>query len=285
MDNKLLIKYFDRREIVIITKHQKDRVIAPLLEHSFSVKCSVNNKLDTDQFGTFSGEIERVGSPLDNARKKIEAGLENTKYTIGVSSEGSFGPHPLYYFIPGNEEIILYYDKKYDLEVQGYYLTDKTNFAFSSISGNEDLSEFILKAGFPSHGIILKAEKQGKKIIFKELETPGLLVKKAWELLDAGYDVLAETDMRAHRNPTRMEAIGKAAENLVENLKSLCPSCNLPGFTVTEKISGLPCRWCKTPTKGIIKEIATCQKCQYERVIKDFSDQTQDPMYCDICNP
>lgn len=285
MNNELLVKYFDRREIVIITKHQKDRVIAPLLEQSLSVKCSVNSNLDTDQFGTFSGEIERVGSPLDNARKKIEAGLENTKYTIGISSEGSFGPHPLYYFIPGNEEIILYYDKRYDLEVKGYYLTEKTNFAHSSISSFEDLADFILKADFPSHGIILKAENQNKKIIFKELEDLESLEKKVRELMNADFDIQAETDMRAHRNPTRMEAIGKAAENLIKNLKCLCPGCNLPGFTVSEKISGLPCRWCSTPTSGILKEVATCQKCTTQKVVKDHSGKLQDPMFCDHCNP
>ena len=286
MSHEVLKNYFKAREIVIATKHQKEKVIAPLLEQSFFVKCRVDNNLDTDQFGTFSGEVERQGSPLDTARRKIRATLKKESTSLAVASEGSFGPHPQYFFIPGDEELVLFYDQENDLEVKGHHITSDTNFSHSDIHHLSELKEFIAKAGFPSHGIILKAIKNPEPLMyFKEITDVHSLELKVADLLQAGYQVTAETDMRAHRNPTRMKAIEKATEQLAENLKKICPGCQIPGFAVTQHVPGLPCKWCQMPTRGIIKTIAKCQKCGYEKVVTDHSDQYQDPMYCDHCNP
>lgn len=55
---------FTDRKLVIATKHSKETVIAPVLESGCGVKCIVPDDFDTDQLGTFSGEIERQDDPL-----------------------------------------------------------------------------------------------------------------------------------------------------------------------------------------------------------------------------
>ena len=55
---------FQNRQLLIATKHNKERVIAPLLEEALGVTCVVNDTFDTDTLGTFTGEVERTLDPL-----------------------------------------------------------------------------------------------------------------------------------------------------------------------------------------------------------------------------
>jgi hypothetical protein len=58
---------FGGRKLVIATKHEKERVIAPVLKEAMGVTCIVPDDLDTDAPGTFSGERERVDDPITTA--------------------------------------------------------------------------------------------------------------------------------------------------------------------------------------------------------------------------
>jgi hypothetical protein len=66
---------FKNRELVIATKHHKEKVIAPLLEKELGVKCIVVKNFDTDQFGTFTGELARAEDAITTARKKCIAAM------------------------------------------------------------------------------------------------------------------------------------------------------------------------------------------------------------------
>ena len=92
--------------------------------------------------------------------------------------------------------------------------------------------------------------------------------------------------MRAIYNPTRMKTIKKATENLISKLNSLCPDCNSPGFWITEALKGLPCSNCGLPTKSIKTHKYECKQC-FLHLNKDYPDNkyTEEPMYCDFCNP
>ena len=61
---------FKGRNLIIATKHGKEKVIAPIVEKELGVKCFVTKDLDTDILGTFTGEVERKDDPLTAARKK-----------------------------------------------------------------------------------------------------------------------------------------------------------------------------------------------------------------------
>jgi hypothetical protein len=44
---------FPGRKLLIASKHQKEEVIAPLLEKALEVTCIVPANFDTDELGTF----------------------------------------------------------------------------------------------------------------------------------------------------------------------------------------------------------------------------------------
>ncbi|WP_229359370.1 hypothetical protein [Flectobacillus major] len=54
---------FQGRRLLIATKHQKQKVIAPILEKELGVVCVVLPELDTDKLGTFTGEVNRKDNP------------------------------------------------------------------------------------------------------------------------------------------------------------------------------------------------------------------------------
>ena len=77
--------------------------MAPLLQKYLNVKPFVCPDLDTDAFGTFSGEIERLDNPLLVAQRKCEKAMQLTGSDLSVASEGSFFPHPMLMMFPVNE--------------------------------------------------------------------------------------------------------------------------------------------------------------------------------------
>ncbi len=92
--------------------------------------------------------------------------------------------------------------------------------------------------------------------------------------------------MRTMFNPSRMAVIKAATQKLVDKIKSLCPKCKTPGFGVTDTKTGLPCDLCGMPTASIKRLVYQCKKCTYviEKTPPD-GRLTEDPTYCDFCNP
>lgn len=92
--------------------------------------------------------------------------------------------------------------------------------------------------------------------------------------------------MRANKNPTRMQVIKEVTEKLIVKLKTLCPSCQWPGFEVKKVNLGLPCDLCGSKTKSTLSHLYECSKCNYtEEKYFPLNKKTEDPMYCDFCNP
>ncbi len=279
-DNSL----FAGRTIAIATMHQKETVIAPLLIKKLETLCVVP-EINTDTLGTFSGEIDRLGTPLETARKKCEMAMEVMACDLAIASEGSFGVHPLLPFAHANDEIVMLLDRKNNLEIVGRELTTATNFQGATIKSLEEAEAFATQALFPSHGLILRKKEHTSPIV-KGLVDPIKFEKMVGELLERNAEVWIETDMRAMHNPTRMLAIEKATRQLIQKLESTCPSCESPGFWVSEACAGLPCEQCYLPTKSTLEHIYKCPKCLYsERKSFPNSKRFEDPMYCDFCNP
>lgn len=282
----MLMDYFKNRTVVIASIHQKETVIAPILEKELGVHCITATHINTDNFGTFSGEVERQQSPLSTAKLKCLAALANTNYDIAIASEGSFGAHPSLYFVPADEEIIFLLDTKNEVEIVASVISTNTNFNGCVIHNFNELKDFAIKAKFPSHGLILKdAEKKFTHVI-KGITNWSHLEQAYQQLSSNGNTVFAETDMRAMYNPSRMLVIKEATEKLISIAKSTCPNCNTPGFAVTNVIRGLPCFLCNNPTNTVKQLIYTCNKCNYSITKPANQDKNfEDPMYCNYCNP
>ena len=102
---------FQGRKLLVATKHQKELIIGPILEKVLGVGVQLAQNIDTDAFGTFSGEIKRLDDALSTARQKCNAALANSHYDLAIASEGSFGPHPSYFFSYSDDEFFETLDK------------------------------------------------------------------------------------------------------------------------------------------------------------------------------
>jgi hypothetical protein len=277
---------FKDRKLIIATKHHKEMVIAPILTEALGVDCSVPDNFDTDLLGTFSGEIERKSDPISTVRQKCLMAMEQNNCDLGLASEGSFGAHPTVYFATANEELLIFIDKKNNLEVIVREISTATNFNAKEIQNTRDLLDFADKAYFPSHSLILRKSKDENLDIIKGISDKESLLKAYSYLFEKYGTVYVETDMRAMYNPMRMAVIEGAAKKLVEKINSLCPSCQTPGFDITDFKEGLECSLCYMPTQSIKSLIYSCQHCKYTKEEMYPKNKTsEDPMYCDFCNP
>lgn len=278
-------RMFEGRALMIVTKHEKERVMAPLLEKQLGVKCMVAD-IDTDQLGTFTGDIERTGSPIDTLRKKCALAFEKYDCDLAVASEGSFGHHPTIFFAPADDEFVMLIDRKNGLEIIARELTTETNFNGKEITSENELHDFAEAVKFPSHGLILRKEKEDTSSVHKGIVDWTALRKCYFHVRNDQGVAFVETDMRAMMNPTRMKVIEKATHKLVEKILSACPACNTPGFSVTDSRSGLPCEVCKFPTKSVLSHLFTCTACNFTQEKKfPYAKREEAPMFCDICNP
>ncbi len=278
--------FFEGRQLVIASMHQKEQVLRPLLEANLKVIVSVAHGLNTDLLGTFSGEIARIADPLTTARKKCELAMELGDCDLAIASEGSFGTHPSAFFLPANEEWLLLLDRKNGIEIHARHLSTATNFAGQEFSSLEQLDDFAHKVGFPSHGLILRRNQDNLIGILKGITDLNQLLEAAKNLLETEGSGFVETDMRAMYNPSRMQVIRETAELLIQKLNYFCPSCQLPGFAVTAAEPGLPCSLCGTPSSAALAHLLVCNHCQHqEKVDFPHGKKTEDPQYCQVCNP
>jgi Zn ribbon nucleic-acid-binding protein len=79
--------------------------------------------------------------------------------------------------------------------------------------------------------------------------------------------------------------IRKATEELIQKLLSACPSCDSPGYWLSQQIPGLPCRACGSLTRLPKAEIWGCKKCGHEAQRAVNAQPWADPARCDFCNP
>lgn len=279
-------KLYQGRRLVIATQHEKENVIAPILENELGVECFLPSNFETDIFGTFSGEIERKENALNAARKKCLLGMSMMNCDLAIASEGSFGSHPEILLVPADDEILIFIDKKNNIEIVAREISTNTNFNGAQIKNIEELNDFVQKVQFPSHGLIIRKAKNDFTEIVKGIVTFENLYETFNFFIQTNGSAFVETDMRAMNNPSRMKVIEQVTKKLISKINSLCPSCKTPGFGVTEVKQGLPCNNCHYPTKGILSHIYSCQKCSFTFWDKFPNDITsEDPSNCNICNP
>jgi hypothetical protein len=281
---------FSGRVAVIATMHRKEQAIAPRLEAVLGVQTQVPGNFNTDTFGTFTRDIQRPADQLTTARLEAKAALELTGETLAIASEGSFGPHPQLPFVPCDRELVVLLDREHHLEIVGQTISTDTNYRSQTIRSFKEALAFAQAIGFPDHGLVVMPTATGQvpQAITKGITTEDKLQAAVDQALAAAptATIHIETDMRAHVNPTRMQVIAAATEDLLRAIAHRCPACGCPGFTATQRQPGLPCAWCNTPTALTLSLSYHCQRCQLQQ-IEQFPDgrTTADPAHCPYCNP
>jgi sulfur carrier protein ThiS len=268
--------------VTLATAHNKEVAIANILQTRFAVRVVVPTNFNTDQFGTFSGEIAREGTPVETARKKIEAACKLTGHSIAIASEGSFGPHPEIPFVPANEEWLVWRDETLGLEVVHRHISFNTNHAQVEANTTQQVNEFLTQIGFPQHGVIAKRNDGTWLKGLHDTEQIQELIRTELNAIGALH---LETDMRAMHNPTRMDVIREATNGLIKRLESCCPKCAWPDFTVSHAETGLCCELCGEPTSITKSWFYHCNRCGYEVEERFPNGPKAKAIYCYHCNP
>lgn len=264
--------------------HGKEIVIGAKMKQFFGVSSCTDKDFNTDEFGTFSGEVERIVSPYESALRKCELAHEKFNVDLVIASEGSF--YMTYGFVATNHEFLLLKDYKNDIEIKADFITHDTNFNGELFTKLEGLGDYLDKCKFPSHALLLRPKPDSYQRIDKGVKDIAILERLMKSYLIEFGTVYLETDMRAMYNPTRMLSIASATDKLVSKMQSKCPNCSIPGFDVKRVEFGLPCELCLHPTKGVKKHVYECDKCSFSNeVLYPDNKSFQDAMYCDVCNP
>ncbi|KVW96656.1 DUF6671 family protein [Thiobacillus denitrificans] len=259
------------QRIALLTQHGKEGVIASVLDAALGCRVERVSGFDTDTLGTFTRDIPRPGTQREAARRKARIGMELSSLPLGLASEGAFGPDPMTGMFAWNVELLVFIDDERGIEVTGV-ARGKTNFPHLLTTDWAAAKAFAQQADFPAHHLVMRPEREDDPRMHKGIA--------AWAELEAAFisalaesangQIFVETDVRAHANPTRMDNIRLATEDLAKKRSSLCPGCGTPGFWIVERVAGLPCADCGAPT----------------RETREQTDrQYAEPGRCDACNP
>ncbi len=277
-------RYSDKSAL-IVTKHGKEQVIQPLLKWYLGMDAVPSIGFDTDQFGTFSGDIARTQGPKETVRKKCLSALEQYSKTIGIATEGSFGAHPSSPFLAAHEEWMVFMDLENKIEVYERKLSTTTVQFAKSFTTPTQAIDFLSSVDFPQQRVFIHAEEQLYRTAVYPNDLPEA-IEVIKSLIAQREKCWITSDLRAHANPSRMKVIEGVTEKLINRLLTTCPSCSTLGYGREEVKRGLPCAQCHFPTSGIQADIYVCAQCGH-REEKNESDypKSQNPMYCLICNP
>ncbi|MEN9767046.1 MAG: hypothetical protein RLZZ32_1006 [Cyanobacteriota bacterium] len=278
---------YARSLIALATRHGKEQALGLPLRWGLGAELQLAD-VDTDQLGTFSGEIERIDDALATCRAKAQMGLAATGLTLGLASEASFGPHPAMPMLAVGQEILVFLDLDRDLCVVEQQLDWRTNFGHLLLESDQQLEAWLVRVRFPSHALIARPATANTGSLFKGLASRSALKEAINRCRAADPDgrVWLETDMRAHCNPTRMRAIRRLGAALVRRLRTPCPDCGAPGWGLKQTLPGLPCGACGLATELTLSERWSCSCCTFSQDLPRRDGLLRaDPGQCLWCNP
>lgn len=278
---------YQGQRVALATCHGKERALSRPFGLGLGAQLVVIG-CDTDQFGTFSGEVARPADAFRTCSLKAKMGMEQSGLLLGLASEASFGPHPAVPFLASGHEWLVFHDADRDLCVAEQRLEWRTNYSHRTLGPDEDPDAWLRQIGFPAHGVIVRPAAPSAGLLYKGLQSAHQLsaALASCRAADSAGCVWLETDMRAHCNPTRMRSIRRLGIALARRLQTPCPACSSPGWGLLDTQPGLPCSACGAATDLTLVEVWGCQQCgvRSHRPRRD-TRLTADPVHCPWCNP
>lgn len=272
------------KSVLLASKHHKEQAIEPVFRQRIACNLYVAD-IDTDQFGTFTGEIPRTSSAYETCILKAKYAAKEKQCALSIASEGSFGPHPSNPFIPHAHEIMVFVDLEHDWIIAEHLTTPKTNYKMMTIHQKSALEPFLESVLFPSHALTLQSSNR-LELIGKGITTHQQLNTALSTGFKKHQELCLATDMRAMMNPTRMQSLAELAEKLVTRIQSICPGCGVPGFGFKSVSGHLPCTLCEEETNLYRFEEWGCIQCDYQEPRPRKDNLTvASPTYCNYCNP
>lgn len=269
-------------KIALLTKHDKQNILSPILQSAFTTSLIHTDKFDTDSLGSFDNKILREVSAVDSAIRKAYLACELTGLEQGLGSEGSFNS------VMGlgvlDEEFIAFVDTKQQIEIIASAKQGLPLGAIEARTREELASEFARYQGGqeldieqPSQKWMLKQDQQWVKGL-----SPEDVLANAKQ-----FPVYLEPDFRAMHCPLRQNVIKIAAHDLIHRLKALCPQCAAPNFVAkikAESIKYLACELCGQATNRVGEASCICDLCGYLESPQTRTETTS-AFYCGFCNP
>jgi hypothetical protein len=273
------------KTVALATKHGKLSQIAPWIEalDGWTVELA---EIDTDQFGTFSGEVAREKSPRDTAIAKAKAAAELLGSDYGLASEGTIGAHPAYPWINSDHEILALVRRTDDFVLTETFLSPDIQAHSEVVDENTDLGAVAAKLDLPTHAAIIVAVVHDDTVLHKGVHDPNDFKQKIAEALSSGNKKLrVENDFRAMHSPSRQANISKCAELLSKRIETHCVACGEIGFGKVGYEYGLPCSDCDQVVQSVANaERHACVSCEHSE-LRTLGKTTVDQSRCDFCNP
>ena len=273
---------YDGSAIVFATMHDKQRLADDSFAELLGATVVAPEHLDTDQFGTFAGDIPRTLSPYHAALVKARLAMQISGVPFSLASEGSFTS--LLGLGVENTELLLFIDSERGLELVESSTMDWPLPPGGTVHSAAEAVAFADAIGFPAQGLTLRAVDDNGLSIVKDIPTLGELERHVERSLGEGSMVTLIADYRAHRSPLRAHRIRALCERMALRLATPCPRCASPGFGRVAPERGVPCAQCGRATDLIAADIDGCGVCDHQ-VRRPRTVTVADPGYCDHCNP
>lgn len=267
--------------------HEKEQALGPAFRRVLGAEVVPVPELDTDTLGTFSGEVPRPDALVETSLLKAELVFRTMDVDCALASEGSYGPIDRAPLVSSGVEILAFIDRKRGIRLIDTFPTHHTSWRLGRFRAGDPARVQVLRAmGFPRYGVFVACSSDMDhpvKGLATEEEVIATMDREA-ERSTEGLAVLY-SDMRAHRNPTRMKVLRAAGWKLAKRLQCLCPKCHAPGFGHIQSRRGLPCESCGAPTHWIDFEIDGCNVCGHAeaRPRKD-GRKVASRLSCRTCN-
>lgn len=279
-----LLNTYRGQSIALATLHKK----GALAREPFQKILGMNVEeilVDTDRFGTFSGDVERTLSPRECLQAKCDLGIAHSESKYALASEGTIGPDPIVSFLNSDIEHVAFFDSINNLFISHTYRSFEIQALTHQYTPGDHLEEFLKKADFPNHQLIVKSFDDGVKPLAKGISQKDELLKILDDAINQGLrDITIESDLRAHTSPSRAANIKQAFYELAVKVNTLCPACDCPGWGITSSIKGLTCLDCGEETDAVKAYIYSCISCTFSREGELLAEGV-DPSRCNWCNP
>jgi hypothetical protein len=280
-----ILDSYHGQSVALPTLHHKGSLIAPSFLRNLGMKI-IEIDVDTDQFGSFSGEVKREGTQRETARRKAQLGVEVSGLNFAVASEGSIGADPEIGLLTSDIETLIFIDTINNLEIIENYRSFDITAQKTNFKEGMDLDQFLSKSDFPRHKLIVRSDSGYTHVVAKAISTKEELMNAITQARELTMDpIVIESDLRAHCSPTRAKNIEMVAERLTKKIASLCPRCSTPGWGVIQPLLGVPCRECEQESETATRAyLYGCLKCTHTAEGEKIADSI-DPSRCNWCNP
>jgi len=265
--------------LALLTRHGKAAVLGGVAE-ALGLELQLIDDFDTDSLGTFTLERPRLGSQFDAALAKAKLACELSGCRWGLGSEGSFGPDPYLAQAPWGVELLVLHDAQTASQVHAVAQGPALAYLQASVCSLDAAIAFATEIGFPAQGLIIG--RADEPWFDKEARELAQLRQRAEQSLLHG-ELWLETDMRAHRNPSRMAMIAQAGQALAQRLHERCPRCEARGWAPVGLISGARCDCCGHATSAARAQRLQCAVCRHEE--EKPLRETVPAARCELCKP